>query len=362
MARKILFLVPYPLHEAPSQRFRFEQYFKILKDRQYDYSVQSFLNAEDWRVFFGKTRTLTKGRALLCGLFKRCIALVKSPMYDFVFIHREVAPLGPPIFEWILAKVLRRKLIFDFDDAIWLSDRQNESLLLRIGKWRSKVSLICKWSYKVSCGNEYLCDYAKLFNNDVVYNPTTIDTENLHNPALFKPSASAKEKLRIGWTGSHSTLKYLKEIESVIYSVLSENQHVEFLVIADRKPLLPSLSNFLFIPWSSETEIHSLVLFDIGVMPLPDDMWSKGKCGFKALQYMAMEVPAVVAAVGVNSIIIDEGVNGFLCSTPREWEDALLKLIRDAALRKSMGINGRKKVIENYSVLSNTATFLSLFD
>lgn len=363
MSRKILFLIPYPLHESPSQRFRFEQYFNILKDHGYGYTVQSFLNHRDWQVFFKSGKTLTKLKALFFGCYKRTIALFKSPMYDFVFIHREVSPLGPPIFEWILAKILRRKLIFDFDDAIWLTDRQNESLLLRIGKWRSKVSSICKWSYKISCGNEYLCDYAKQWNKNVIHNPTTIDTENLHNPALFfKTSNPRKRKIQIGWTGSHSTLKYLSDIESVLQKIISENQDVEFLVIADRKPALSSLPNFSFLRWNSQTEIQDLMLFDIGIMPLPDDLWSKGKCGFKALQYMAMEVPAVASPVGVNSKIIDDGVSGYLCESPQEWEEALKKLILDPMLRKSMGLRGRKKVIESYSVLSNTATFLSLFE
>src|SRR5688500_1091441 len=123
-------------------------------------------------------------------------------MYDFVFIHREVSPLGPPIFEWILAKVLKKNIIYDFDDAIWLTDRHDESLVFRLLKWRSKVDLICRWSHKVSCGNEYLCRFAANFNNNVVYNPTTIDTENLHNPSFFKQPSGHLDKITIGWTGS----------------------------------------------------------------------------------------------------------------------------------------------------------------
>ena len=143
-------------------------------------------------------------------------------MYDFVFIHREATPLGPPIFEWILAKVLKKKIIYDFDDAIWLTDRQQESVLLRIAKWRSKVGSICKWAYKVSCGNEYLCNYAALFNKNVVYNPTTIDTENLHHPSQILYPIKHPDRIRIGWTGSHSTLKYLDEIQPVLHKILNE--------------------------------------------------------------------------------------------------------------------------------------------
>jgi glycosyltransferase involved in cell wall biosynthesis len=362
MSKKILFLVPYPLHESPSQRFRFEQYFTLLQDHGYTYTVQSFLNSSDWHVFFRVGGIFIKLKALAFGFSKRVIVLFKSPMYDFVFIHREAAPLGPPIFEWILAKILQRKIVYDFDDAIWFTDRKNESALLKIGKWRSKVGNICAWSHKVSCGNDYLREYAALFNKNVIYNPTTIDTENLHNPALFKLTNSDPNKIRIGWTGSHSTLKYLNEIEDVLKKILRENPHVEFLVIADRKPDLPLLPSIIFIPWNPITEIRNLLLFDIGVMPLPDDSWAKGKCGFKALQYMAMEIPAVASPVGVNSKIIDEGLNGFLCITSNDWEIALKKLIEDPKLRREMGLRGREKIIKNYSLRSNASTFLSLFE
>ena len=362
MSKRILFLVPYPLHESPSQRFRFEQYFALLNAQGYRYNVQSFLNSDDWKVFFKSGKTLNKVMALACGFAKRMIVLFKSPMYDFVFIHREASPIGPPFLEWILAKVLKRKIIYDFDDAIWLTDRSHESWMLRLTKWRSKVSSICRWSHKVSCGNAYLCDYAAEFNRNVVYNPTTIDTEKLHNPVFYKPADQPPNTIRIGWTGSHSTLKYLKEIEGVLQKILGDYLHVSFIVIADKAPTLSAVPSLKFIPWNRDTEISDLLQFDIGIMPLPDDEWSQGKCGFKALQYLALEFPAVASPVGVNTTIIQHGVNGFLCDTPQEWEEALRKLIEDPILRDAMGKNGRETVLKNYSVVSNSANFLSLFE
>ncbi len=362
MSRRILFLVPYPLHESPSQRFRFEQYFDILKDHGYAYTTQSFLDSLNWKVFFQSGKSLTKLKAIVAGFVKRMIVLFKSPMYDFVFIHREVTPLGPPVFEWLLAKVFRRKIIYDFDDAIWLTDRLNEPWILGLAKWRTKVASISSWAYKVSCGNEYLCNYAALYNKNVVYNPTTIDTENLHNPALYKTINRETNKIRIGWTGSHSTLKYLKEIELVLQRILLDYPQVEFVVIADQAPALKAIPSLKFVPWNSDTEIKDLIQIDIGIMPLPDDQWAKGKCGFKALQYMSLGNPAVASPVGVNSRIIHQGVNGFLCSTPDEWENAIRRLIDDPELRKIMGENGRKTILENYSVVSNAGNFLSLFE
>ena len=363
MGKKILFLVPYPLHESPSQRFRFEQYFDILKSKEYSYTIQSFLDTDNWKVFYSRGGTFAKLVALISGFGKRIIAVATSPMYDFIFIHREVTPVGPPIFEWMLAKMLRRKIIYDFDDAIWLTDNQAESFFLRLMKWRSKVSWTCKWAYKVSCGNEYLHDYASQFNKQVVINPTTIDTKNLHNRNFYHDvERGTGSKVRIGWTGSHSTLKYLEQISVILKQISDAFPEIEFVVIADKEPLLNGVSNVKFVRWNPVSEIRDLLNFDIGIMPLPDDRWSKGKCGFKALQYMALEIPTVASAVGVNPKIVDHGVNGFLCNTAEEWIDSLRVLLENPQLRKRMGSNGRIKVIENYSVLSNANTFLSLFE
>lgn len=355
---KILFVTPYPRGEAPSQRFRFEQYFELLNRKGFSFRVQSFLSPADWKMLYSKGHGLSKARIILTGFVKRFFMLFKAVSYDFIFIHREAAFLGPPIIEWILAKILRKKIIYDFDDAIWFTDQVNESWILKTIRWRNKVKSICKWSYKVSCGNEYLCAFARQYAKHVVYNPTTIDTEHLHNPT--NTSAKNKETLIIGWTGSHSTLKYLKDIEQVLIELEKKYPHVEILIIANQKPEL-ALRTLKFLPWRKETEAEDLAKMDIGIMPLPDDEWTKGKCGFKALQYMAMEVPAVVSPVGVNLNIVDDGINGFHAATHQEWFERIEVLINDKSLRTKMGKAGREKVIGHYSVVSNSGVFLSLF-
>ena len=356
MQKKILFLVPYPVGESPSQRFRFEQYFHILRENGYVFTIQSFLSVDNWRVFYEKGKIFSKGWALIEGFIKRIGILFSTPSFDFIFIHREAAPIGPPVFEWIVAKILRKKIIYDFDDAIWMTDNTKESGIARLIRWRAKVKSICKWSHKVSCGNDYLRSFAKQYNSSVVLNPTTIDTTGLHKPSGKKD----KNKVTIGWTGSHSTLKYLTAIESVLAALENRFPQVEVAVIANRKPSL-NLKSLRFIPWQIETEAADLAQIDIGIMPLPDDEWSKGKCGFKALQYMAMETPTVASAVGANRTIVDHGINGFLATSNEEWANSLTDLIQDEGLRKRMGEQGRKKVIAHYSVGSNTSVFLSLF-
>ena len=302
-------------------------------------------------------RPLTKIRLIITGFLKRCFMLTRLSSFDSVFIHREVAPVGPPVFEWLIAKVFKKKIIYDFDDAIWLTDKVTEGFFEKALRWRSKVGSICRWSYKVSCGNDYLCTYARKFNPHVVLNPTTIDTEHLHKPLQEKQSTN---RITIGWTGSHSTLKYLTIVEPVLKTLEKKYPSVQILIVADRKPDL-DLQSLVFLPWNKETEAADLSKINIGIMPLPDDEWAQGKCGFKALQYMALEIPAVVSPVGVNTQIITQDQDGFLCSTQSEWITALEKLISDDTLRKVMGINGRKKIVEHFSVLSNRNNFISLF-
>jgi glycosyltransferase involved in cell wall biosynthesis len=277
--------------------------------------------------------------------------------YDFVFIHREAAPIGPPIFEWIIAKLLAKKIIYDFDDAIWLTDKKHESRIEKAIRWRSKVANLCRWSYKISAGNAYLANYAKVFNKDVIINPTTIDTTHVHKMAANR---GRTDRIVIGWTGSHSTLKYLKEIEDVLRQIEERFPSVDFCVIADKAPDL-RLKRLVFKPWSLENEVMDLTRLDIGIMPLPDDDWAKGKCGFKALQYMTMEIATVASPVGVNTVIIKEGINGLLARNSSEWEKALSLLIEDEDLRKQLGREGQLTVEQSYSVNSNTKNFLRLF-
>lgn len=358
VSRKIIFITPYPFDTAPGQRFRYEQYLHILRKEGFEIHLQSFLSESAYASLYLKGKLLQKIFGVILGFIRRIIFLPSLIGADFVFIFREASPVGPPVFEWFISKILRKKIIYDFDDAIWMTDNNQELWIEKLVRWRSKVALICKWSYKVSCGNQYLCDYAKRYNQQVVLNPTTIDTETLHNPGLYTKAPSSS--ITIGWTGSHSTLKYLKEIEDTLQQIEQEFPTVQFLVIANKKPDL-HLNRLLFIPWRKETEAVDLLKIDIGIMPLPEDEWTKGKCGFKALQYMAMEIPSVVSAVGVNQNIINHGINGFLSTTHAEWFNYLTELLRNEQLRTAMGRSGRKKIVENYSVASNSPVFLSLF-
>jgi glycosyltransferase involved in cell wall biosynthesis len=356
---KVLFWVPYPKAESPSQRFRFEQYLDRLSKRNIHYHLSPFWDERSWRILYKPAKTLQKILGFVRGVLRRVGSVFTLNSYDFIFIHREAMPLGPPVLEWI-AHLFGKKIIYDFDDAIWLPNTSAENRIASWLKWHGKVNSICRWSTKISCGNEYLCSYARQFNDSVILNPTTIDTEHLHNPALY--SIEKSPRITIGWTGTHSTIKYLDFLKPIIRPLeIKFPGMFRFLVIANKKPdlELPSLE---FIPWNKSTEIPDLLKLDIGVMPLTDDIWAKGKCGFKALQYMALEVPCVISPVGVNTKIIDDGVTGFLALTEAEWIQKLEQLMDDRHLREAMGKKGRQKVEVGYSVESNAENFLRLFD
>ena len=353
--KRILFIVPYPTESAPSQRFRFEQYFDILEKQGFQIEIAPFWSSSAWLLLYEQNQTIIKIFALVAGIVKRFMLLFKIHGYSMVFIHREALPLGPPIIEYIIARVLKKKIIYDFDDAIWLPNTSEQNSIAARLKFHHKVNYICKWSWKVSCGNVFLADYARKYNQQVFINPTTIDTD-YHLPGSNKTS---DELITIGWTGTHSTTKYLKLLVP-IFLELKKKHAIKVMVISDQPPDW-DYPDYEFIEWNKEKEIEQLRRFDIGIMPLYDTIWEQGKCGFKALQYMAIGIPTIVSNVGVNIRIIKHGENGFLCDSQQDWSDYLSKLICSKTERKTMGAAGRKTVIESYSVLANTELFLSLF-
>jgi glycosyltransferase involved in cell wall biosynthesis len=352
----ILFLAPYPAHESPSQRFRFEHYLDYLRQKGISFRYSPFLGNSTWEIFFKPGNYWRKLAGLSAGFARRWLLMFTIGKYDFIYIHREAAPMGPPVFEWIIAKLYRKKIIYDFDDAIWIPVSSQYNKIARYFKWFSKVRTICRWSYKVSAGNQFLADYAAQYNrNVVVVVPTVVDTEDVHNRIQDQATASPV----IGWTGTFSTLKFLDLVVPVLRR-LQEQFSFTFVVIANRDPGLP-LKNYRFVRWQKETETADLLNMHIGLMPLTDDDLSKGKCGFKAIQYMSLGIPAVVSPVGVNTIIVTDGVSGFVCEDSKEWETRLTELLMNAGLRERMGIAARKQIESNYSVIATRDQFLSLF-
>ncbi len=356
MAKKIYILAPYPKGEAPSQRFRFEQYLVHLEQEGFTVKYCPFLSEKTWRILYQKGGTLRKFSGILGGFWRRFMLMFRLVNADKIFIHREASMVGPPIYEWIIAKVLRKKYVFDFDDAIWLPNYSDTNARFNRLKAYWKVKWIIKWAGKVSAGNDFLKDYALNYNSNVSIIPTTIDLQNVHN----KITDYGNPKITIGWTGTRTTMHYIEPLVAVLKELEKEHDFT-FTVISNQAPDF-ELRSLRFVKWNKETEIYDLSQFSIGVMPLLDSPWAEGKCGFKGLQYMALGIPAILSPVGVNNTIIKNGENGFLCSSSEEWKNQLSKLIISAELRQKIGMQGRKTVEQHYSVESNWENYKNLLE
>ena len=364
--KKILYIVAHRLGRSPGQRFRFEQYLDYLAKNGFEYKISNFLNEKDDKIFYSKGKYLKKLWIMFKSIRQRFNDVKHASEYDIIFIYRDAIMIGTTWFEKQFHKS-NAKVIFDFDDAIWFPDTSEGNANLKWLKKPSKVKTIISLSDMVFAGNSYLADYAKQFNNNVKIVPTTIDTDYyIRKIKITEHGArSTEHKICIGWTGSFTTMKHLNFAIPILQKLKEKyGDKIYFKVISDVPPLsgfqLPA-SSFQFCKWNKNTEIADLSVIDIGIMPLPDVQWSKGKCGFKGLQYMALEIPAVMSAVGVNNEIIEHGVNGFLAKTEEDWVNILSSLIESKELRVQIGKEGRKTIIQKYSFHSQKETYLEYF-
>jgi len=357
LPKRVLILCTYPNGVAAGQRFRFEQYLGVLRNAGMEVTVAPFLPTWVWPILYQRGHILRKSLAVLEGLARRALLLLRATRYDYVYIHLEAAPLGPPLIEWCLF-ALGRKVIYDVDDAIFISRTSTANRLAAPLKWRSKVQYVARKSRRVTACNPFLVNWASEFNRDVVLVPTTID------PAYHfrtKPRAVGARPV-IGWTGSRSNLKYLDLVVPALLK-LQETHEFTFRVICDIAPDLPGIKHLEFIPWRLESEIEDLEALDIGLMPVPDGLWEKGKVGFKAIQYSAMETVPVASGVGSGAEVVLHEKTGFLVkNTESEWLHALRWLLDHPERWPVLGAAAREHIIEKYSVPSLAQTYIGLFE
>lgn len=343
--KKILYIAPHRKDRSPGQRFRFEQFIPFLEKNNWEITYSYIVNQWDDKILYKKGNYILKFWIATKGFFIRLKDLRRCKNHDLVLIYREAHFLGNTFFE----KKIKKSgvpLIYDFDDAIWLNDISTGNHNLKWLKNPKKTHQIIALSTLVVVGNEFLYDYAKKYNKNVSIIPTSIDT-NYHFPKEIEKN---KNKVCIAWTGSSTTLKHFEQAIPFLKKIKEiYKEKVIFKVIVDIDYSVPEL-DLKSTQWKKETEITELNDIDIGIMPLPNDNWSKGKCGFKGLQYMALEKATVMSPVGVNNEIIEHEVNGFLANTDEEWVEILKKLIDSDDLRTRIGKAGRKTIVEKYSL------------
>jgi glycosyltransferase involved in cell wall biosynthesis len=355
--KKILFVAAHRLNRSPSQRFRFEQYFDYLNKHGYHCDFSYLISEKDDKVFYNPGNYSKKFYVFLKSMFIRLRDVLKASSYDIIFIQREAFMTGTVFFENRFARS-GAKVVFDFDDAIWHDNVSDANKGFSWLKKPEKIVEIISHSHLIIAGNHFLAAFAKQFNDNVKIIPTTINTDEYKRAE----KSSASETVCIGWSGSLTTIKHF-ELAIPFLTELKKKygDGITIKVIGDGTYVNKELG-IKGIPWNSKDEIKELSTFDIGIMPLPDDEWSKGKCGLKGLQYMALEIPAIMSPVGVNTEIIQDGVNGFLANTNEEWINRISTLIDNAPLRCTMGKAARQTIIEKYSVLSQQSYYLQVFD
>ena len=355
--KRVLFVTMHRPRRSPGQRFRFEQYIPYLEQHGYVCDLSSIISEADDQIIYAPGRYAEKLWIFGKSVLTRLKDVIAAGRYDIIFIFREALMVNSGVIEALLARSTAR-LIFDFDDAIWLQgvNRANAPLAwLRRGP--SKIPAILRRVDMVVAGNAYLADYARQFNAIVRVVPTTLDTDT-HAPQPHAP----RSNICIGWSGSPSTAAYFDGLAPALVRVKQIfGDSVYFKMIGDATYRRPDLG-IVGVPWREDTEVEETAELDIGVMPLPDDAWTRGKCGFKALLYMALAIPPVVSPVGVNADIVQDGVNGFLAADDEAWINALGRLILDQRLRLELGRRGRETVVERYSVRAQHERYVALFD
>jgi glycosyltransferase involved in cell wall biosynthesis len=338
---RVTILAPQAPGLAPNQRFRFEQWLRLLPEGAVDATILPLFGPQTVARLYEPGGTARKAAETAAALGRRIIQLREVRRADVVLIVREAFPLGPALLESLVER--RRPVVFDFDDAIFLKETSDANRLAGMLKMPGRVAGIIERAAATTAGNEYLARYARRFSHRVHVIPTTLDIE-AYQPQPHAPG----ELVRVGWSGSPTTSKHLRTIEGALRRMLAELP-VELVVIGDPAFRLEGAPRVSVLPWRAQSEVADVAAFDIGLMPLPDDEWSRGKCGFKALLYMALGVAPVVSPVGVNTEIVSAGENGLLVSTEDDWVAALRSLVEDPDLRQRLGAAGRETVVERYS-------------
>ncbi|HIO50410.1 TPA: glycosyltransferase [Candidatus Poribacteria bacterium] len=322
-----------------SSRVRSFQYLPFLELKGWQVDVRPLFSDNYVRSLYnGKSR----GLEVLAGYCRRLKDLVHAGQYDLIWIEKEAFPFMPALAEWLLAKV-GVPYVVDYDDALFHRYDSHRRWLIRSILGR-KIGSVMRYAALVIAGNEYLAEYARAVGAKCVeIVPTVVDLtryEIVHS--------DSNHPLVVGWIGSPSTSHYLAVIAPVIES-LSKEFDVRFVAVGASEESVCDLP-MEAKPWSEETEIQSIRGFDIGIMPLVDDPWERGKCGYKLIQYMACGVPVVASPVGVNKDIVEPGGNGYLAQDLHDWAQALRRLMSDKELRQRLGDNGRQQVEARYSL------------
>ena len=344
LKKSILIICPFPQDVAAGQRLKYEQYFKHWRKNGYEITVSSFMNQSMWKVVYLKGRYLSKIIGTISGYFYRLCDLFRISKYDIVYVHMWVTPFGSTLFERIV-RALSKQLIYDIEDNTITTVSSNVNSIIAPLKNPNKNKFLMKIADYVITSSPTLNKYCLDVNNkkNCKYISSSIDADRF----LPVNTYSNNKKVTIGWTGTFSSKEYLDLLRNVL-KILRSRCDFKLLIIGNFEYEFPEM-DVEVIQWSSESEVKDMQKIDIGIYPLPDNSWVYGKSGLKAIQYMAFGLPTVATNIGTTSKIIEHMKNGLLVNNDKEWVDSLEELIKSPRLRKSLGQNARKTVVDKYS-------------
>ncbi|HED15622.1 MAG TPA: glycosyltransferase [Gammaproteobacteria bacterium] len=322
-----------------SSRVRLLQYIPYLESKGWKIDVRPLFSDDYLRSLYSSQSRIV---SVIAGYWRRIKVLTHARKYDLIWLEKEIFPFAPALAERLLNK-LGVRYVVDYDDALFHRYDMHRSRLIR-SLLGHKIDTVMKHATLVVAGNEYLAERARTANSRrVEIVPTVVDMTR------YKVAQQEGNRpLVVGWIGSLSTSYYLSIIATVIES-LKRDFDVRFVAVGADVVTLKGIP-IEVLPWSEETEVQAIQMFDIGIMPLRDSPWERGKCGYKLVQYMACGLPVVASPVGVNNQLVEHGVNGFLADDEHDWVQALQRLLGDQDLRHKMGTQGRKRVEIMYSL------------
>lgn len=332
-------------------RYRIGSFARMLEAEGHRCTVCLPMSMEEEERYFDNAWAPRKCWILFRVVLRRLGQLRHVQGADVVYFRGPLLPYGPPVLERVI-RWMNPRLIFDLDDAIWEPPAHVESAFLRLVDygWTRKMAGLCAHAV---VGNDRLRDYVVPLNANVTIIPTCIDMV-LHMGKTYSTQSENRElesprskTVVLGWTGLKDNLGYLAPIESVLKALAEEHDIV--LHIATGKPYALDGVDVVNDHWTLDQEIHYLHHADIGLMPLHDTPRARGKCAFKALQYMAVGTPVVLSPVGMNAEVVEDGVSGFLADSPEAWKEKLGLLIADSELRERIGRAARERVQTRYS-------------
>jgi glycosyltransferase involved in cell wall biosynthesis len=326
---------------AASTRQRLLQYVPALAGAGIEVDYRPLLG-DDYVAGLADGRRYSAAR-IARDYLRRLRQIRSEPLGDVVWVYAELFPHLPAAFERMLLR-RGRPIVFDFDDAFFHAYDFHRSPIMRrlLG---GKLEPLLRAASACTCGNAYLRDYAAEFCSNTFIVPTAVDTER------YLPAKAGRGGVPvIGWIGSPSTWQYVQPVVPMLEEMVRAGRARVRIVGSGSASRAQAQSGFEFVDWSEATEVAEIQRMDIGIMPLPDDPWARGKSGYKLIQYMACGLPVVASPVGVNSEIVRDGESGFLASSLPDWQVALDRLLDDPGVRARMGSEGRRRAVAEYSL------------